>query len=163
MLFDHFENMKWKTGSGDLIDFKEVALIVSRRSDNGCKIFIGSDSFITNGLVCFSTAICLHGDDKGGRYFFTRIKEKTHHYKNLTSRITEEVRRSIELAEFLINYHDIEPECLELHLDVSPFHSKNATAKLSEMLRGYVNGFGLECRLKPNAWASQSVADRHSK
>jgi predicted RNase H-related nuclease YkuK (DUF458 family) len=31
------------------------------------------------------------------------------------------------------------------------------------MLRGYVTGAGFECRVKPNAWASQTVADKHSK
>ena len=31
------------------------------------------------------------------------------------------------------------------------------------MLKGYVQGYGFEYRLKPDAWASQSIADRHSK
>ena len=52
---------------------------------------------------------------------------------------------------------------IELHLDVSPFAAKEGTSKFSEMLKGYVQGYGFECKLKPNAWASQSVADRHSK
>jgi predicted RNase H-related nuclease YkuK (DUF458 family) len=44
-----------------------------------------------------------------------------------------------------------------------PFNLKNATSKFSDMLKGYVAGAGFECRIKPDAWASQSIADRHSK
>ena len=55
------------------------------------------------------------------------------------------------------------PDILELHLDVSPFHARNGTSKFSEMLKGYVQGYGLECKLKPDAWASQTIADKHSK
>jgi len=84
-------------------------------------------------------------------------------YSTLSTRITEEVRRSIEIAEYLMNDHHILPEMLEVHLDVSPFAAKNGTSKLSDMLKGYVQGYGFTCKLKPNAWASQSVADRHSK
>ena len=57
----------------------------------------------------------------------------------------------------------IKPHNIELHLDVSPFSANNGTSKFSEMLRGYVVGFGLDCKLKPNAWAGQTVADKHSK
>ena len=53
------------------------------------------------------------------------------------------------------------PQDIELHLDVSPFGTNNGTSRLFEMLKGYVQGYGFECRLKPNVWASQSVADRH--
>ena len=84
-------------------------------------------------------------------------------YSTLATRITEEVRRSIELAEHFMENHSVSPDMMELHLDVSPFAAKEGTSRLSEMLKGYVQGYGFGCKLKPNAWASQSVADRHSK
>ena len=67
------------------------------------------------------------------------------------------------MAEHLMESHKIKSEDIELHIDVSPFQSKTATSKFSDMLRGYVTGAGFECKLKPDAWASQSVADKHSK
>ena len=69
----------------------------------------------------------------------------------------------MELAEHIMNNYDINSEDIELHIDVSPFYMKNGTSKFSDMLRGYVAGAGFECRVKPEAWASQSVADKHSK
>ena len=62
-----------------------------------------------------------------------------------------------------MNFENIESENIDLHIDVSPFNLKNGTSKFSDMLKGYVAGAGFECRIKPDAWASQTVADRHSK
>ncbi len=165
MIPDYYHDFSWFTGSGERINFKKIYEIVLERVDSGCRIFIGSDSFVTNNKVRFSTALCLHGDNLGSRYFFYNEKESINHYKSLVSRITEETHRSVKLAEFLINEAEekILPEFIELHLDVSPFQNKNATSKFSEMLKGYVGAYGIECRLKPDAWASQSVADKHSK
>ena len=59
--------------------------------------------------------------------------------------------------------YNFDPSLIELHLDVSPFSAGNATSKFSDMLKGYVQGYGFDFRLKPNAWASQSIADKHSK
>ena len=64
---------------------------------------------------------------------------------------------------FFMEEYKIEPCLIELHLDVSPFSAGNATSKFSDMLKGYVQGYGLDYRLKPDAWASQSIADKHSK
>jgi len=155
-------NKKWKSGSGVAYSFNEVGDIVSLHSQKN-KIFIGSDSFLTKKRTCFVTAVCLLTKNHGGKYFLYKEHLKTSQYNVLSVRITEEVRRSIELAEYFMNSYDMLPQNIELHLDVSPFSAKNGTSKLSDMLKGYVQGYGFECKLKPNAWASQSVADKHSK
>jgi predicted RNase H-related nuclease YkuK (DUF458 family) len=157
------EKFKWHTGSDNSILFEDIVINIKESIDNGGKIFIGSDSFISKSKVNFATAICIHGDGKGGRYFFHKefLPKKT--FDVLVYRITEEVRRSIEIGIHLIDEHNVDPSDIELHIDVSPFHMKAATSSFSDMLSGYVNGAGFECRVKPNAWASQSVADRHSK
>tara|TARA_B100000131_G_scaffold299628_1_gene320292 strand:+ start:247 stop:741 length:495 start_codon:yes stop_codon:yes gene_type:complete len=153
---------KWISGSGTVHSFDEVSNMVSLHS-RGSKIFIGSDSFLTKKRTCFVTAVCLLTKNKGGRYFLYKEYLKTNQFNVLSVRITEEVRRSIELAEYFMNTYSILPQNIELHLDVSPFGTKNGTSKFSEMLRGYVQGYGFGCKLKPNAWASQTVADKHSK
>ena len=153
---------RWTSGSGVLHTFEGVTKQVLTHSKNN-KIFIGSDSFLTKKRTCFVTAVCLVTENKGGRYFLYKDYLKTNQFNILSVRITEEVRRSIELAEYFMNSHNILPQEIELHLDVSPFGAKNGTSKFSEMLRGYVQGYGFGCKLKPNAWASQTVADKHSK
>jgi len=153
---------KWTSGSGDIYTFQQVNDIVSKHSWNN-KIFIGSDSFVTKSRTCFVTAVCLLTKNMGGKYFLYKEYLNTNQFNVLSVRITEDVRRSIELAEHFMNSFSILPQNIELHLDVSPFGAKNGTSKFSEMLRGYVQGYGFECKLKPNAWASQTVADKHSK
>jgi predicted RNase H-related nuclease YkuK (DUF458 family) len=157
------QDKNWHTGSNHQIKFDEIKDIILEYVDRGARIYIGSDSFITQGKVCFASTICLHGPSLGGRYFFFRENLKTSHFLQLVSRITEETRRSVEIAEVLMSECMINPKNIELHLDVSPFQAKNGTSRFSEMLRGYVIGFGLDCKLKPNAWAGQTVADKHSK
>lgn len=154
---------EWTAGNNNKISFDELIKILKSYNLKGSKIFIGTDSFITNRKVIFASAICLHGKSVPGRYFFIREKEDSKKYINLVSRITEETHRSIKIAEFLMNEHDFNPQDIELHLDVSPFNIKNGTSPFSDMLKGYVQGYGLQCKIKPDAWASQSIADRHSK
>ena len=72
----------------------------------------------------------------GGRYFFFRENEKSHNFLHLVTRITEETRRSVELAEILMSECLIDPKNIELHLDVSPFQANNSTSRFSEMLKG---------------------------
>ena len=153
----------WNSGLGCNLDFKEIESLISSHSKKQEKIFIGSDSFVTRDKTHFVTAICILTKNLGGRYFFYKESVPTHQYKNLPTRITEEVRRSIEVAEYFVSAHKIPTDLFELHLDISPPSAKNGTSKFSDMLKGYVRGYGLSCKLKPHAWASQTVADRHSK
>ena len=155
--------LKWDTGKDTEIEFDNVTDIIKEHLSKGAKVFIGTDSFISKSRTNFATAICLYGGDYPSRYFFSRQYVPKNTYKVLVTRITEEVRRSVEMAEYLMENHKIKSEDIELHIDVSPFQSKTATSKFSDMLRGYVTGAGFECKLKPDAWASQSVADKHSK
>ena len=159
----HLIDKNWLTGSNLKTDFYEILKTIKEHTIKGAKIFIGTDSFISNKRVCFATAICLYGSPLGGRYFFFKEKKHKNMYSALVSRITEETRRSLELACFLMDEYSIDTRLIELHLDVSPFSAGNATSKFSDMLKGYVQGYGFDFRLKPDAWASQSIADKHSK
>jgi len=159
----HIVEKKWVTGSGNEIDFYDMLKLVREYVQTGSKIFIGSDSFISQKKVCFASAVCLHGKNKGGRYFFYKEFLQKQRYTQLVSRITEETRRSVEIACLFMSEYGIMPENIELHLDVSPFAANNGTSKYSDMLKGYVQGYGVDYRLKPDAWASQTIADKHSK
>jgi predicted RNase H-related nuclease YkuK (DUF458 family) len=155
--------LDWISGSGKKTNFEEIIKISKHSIKKGSKVFIGSDSFITKKKVNFATAICLYGGGASSRYFFAREHLPENNFKVLVTRITEEVRRSVDLAEHIMTNHNIKSDNIELHIDVSPFYMKNGTSKFCDMLRGYVTGAGFECRVKPQAWASQSVADKHSK
>ena len=159
----HIVEKEWVTGSDNNIDFYELLNLSREYILKGSKLFIGSDSFISKQKICFATALCLHGGEMGGRYFFFKDFVVRNQYSNLVSRITEETRRSVEIAAMLMDEYNFDPSSIELHLDVSPFGANNGTSKYSEMLKGYVQGYGVDYRLKPDAWASQTIADKHSK
>jgi len=156
-------SLNWLSGSGNKTSFEEIIQILKDSINKGSKIFIGSDSYINKRKVNFATALCLYGGESLNRYFFAREHLPEKSFKVLVTRITEEVRRSVELAEYIMNNYNVDSDKIELHIDVSPFYMKNGTSKFCDMLRGYVTGAGFECRVKPQAWASQSVADKHSK
>ncbi len=159
----HLVEKNWVTGGNSKIDFYELLKLTRNYVQKGSKIFIGTDSFISRRKVCFASAVCLHGGEKNGRYFFFKDYLPKAPFSQLVSRITEETRRSVEIACLFMNEYGICPDSIELHLDVSPFGTNNGTSKYSDMLKGYVQGFGVEYRLKPDAWASQTIADKHSK
>ena len=159
----HIVNKNWVTGGNKQIDFYDLLRLTRQSILDGCKVFIGSDSFISRDKVCFASAVCLHGGGRGGRYFFFKDFLPKPQYSQIVTRITEETRRSVEIACLFMNEYGIDPQNIELHLDVSPFGANNGTSKYSDMLKGYVQGFGVDYRLKPDAWASQTIADKHSK
>ena len=159
----HIVNKNWVTGGNKQIDFYDLLRLTRQYILDGSKVFIGSDSFISRDKVCFASAVCLHGSGKGGRYFFFKDFLPKPKFSQIVTRITEETRRSVEIACLFMNEYGIDPQNIELHLDVSPFGANNGTSKYSDMLKGYVQGFGVDYRLKPNAWASQTIADKHSK
>ena len=159
----HITQKNWSTGSNEPIDFYDILKIIKEYRIKGSKVFIGSDSFISQKKVCFASTICLYGPNAPGRYFFFKEIIPNKQYIALVSRITEETRRSVEIGCLLMDEYGFDPRFIELHLDVSPFSAGNATSKFSDMLKGYVQGYGFDYRLKPDAWASQSIADKHSK
>lgn len=160
---EHIVKKHWITGSDQEIDFYDLLNLTREYILKGSKVFIGSDSFASKQEVCFASAICLHGGENNGRYFFYKETLPKPKFSQLVSRITEETRRSVEIACLFMNEYGIDPQNIELHLDVSPFGANNGTSRYSDMLKGYVQGFGVDYRLKPDAWASQTIADKHSK
>lgn len=157
-----FSECCWFTGSGQHVDAEFLTAKIFNKLKDGSKLFIGTDSFIEKNKVTFASALCVYGPGQNSFYFFTKHRVNKRKYLNLATRITEEVSRTITLADYF-QKTGIPNDLIEVHIDVSPFENKKATSRFSEGLRGYVMGAGYACKLKPNAWASQSVADRHSK
>ena len=160
---NEFDSYNWRSANGDIVTLSQIIQTCKKFIPKGSKIFIGSDSFATNTKINFATVICVYGRGISSKYFFAKQFVDKNTYRNLASRITEEVRRSVELAELLRSGHMIDSDNIELHLDVSPYQKKNGTSRYSEMRKGYVRGAGFSCKIKPNAWASQTIADKHSK
>jgi len=153
----------WRTGKGKPTSFEDVLEAIRTHIKLNGRVYIGTDSFIAQSRCVFASAICLHGADgqSGGNYFFRRVHDKKENFPSLVQRILREVQDSIELG--LSISEELPSAKIELHLDISPSTKENGTSKISEMVTGYAKASGFDCKIKPEAWASQSVADKHSK
>lgn len=145
----------WLDGSGNKYTFEQVLEAIALYNNHVC---LGTDSQINGQTVCFATAICMPGDGHGGKYFFHRQKLPRSNFRDLRSRLQQEVQFSLDTATALMNVGIID---FELHIDVSPSMSRHGSAKAAEMLKKYVTAYGIEYKIKPDAWASGSVADKY--
>jgi len=154
---------KWHTGSGETITFEALLKQVHSHVEQAGQVYIGTDSFLTKNKCIFANAICLHGAEgqRGGKYFFRKDSVKQEKFSGLVQRLLKEVQQSIEVA--MIVAENVPAAEIELHLDISPSNKQAGTSPYAGMLTGYAKGAGFDIKIKPNAWASQSVADKHSK
>mgnify|MGYP003139418250 FL=1 len=153
----------WNTGSKDIIYFNDIIEQIKIHCNYNGTVYIGTDSFFIKNKCIFSTAICLYGADKqkGGRYFYIKTSLNKKQFPELSIRMIKEAENTINLANHIVEL--IPSAKLELHLDISPQEKNEGTSHLANMLVGYVKGSGYECRIKPDAFAAASIADKHSK
>ena len=153
----------WNTGSKSIIHFNDIIEQIKIHCNYNGTVYIGTDSFFIKNNCIFSTAICLYGADnqQGGRYFYTKTSLNKNKFPELSLRMIKEAENTINLANHIVEL--IPSAKLELHLDISPQEKNEGTSHLANMLVGYVKGSGYECRIKPDAFAAASIADKHSK
>ena len=138
----------WQSGSGNRISYSEIIELAKDHSRKKGTIFIGTDSHVEKKQCIFSTVICFHGasDQIGGRYFYKKTRFTAFKFPTILERITLEVEKSVQLS-----------------LDISSSDKKEKTSSYADMLIGYARGVGFKCKVKPNAFAATSIADKHSK
>ena len=153
----------WYTGNNNNITFNDIIEQIKKHTLLKGTVYIGTDSFFIKDDCIFATAICLYGADKqkGGRYFYTKSSLNKKQFPELSIRMIKEAENTINLANTIM--YDIPSAKLELHLDISPQESREGTSHLAKMLIGYVKGSGYACKIKPDAFAAASIADKHSK
>lgn len=157
------DDKTWNSGSGVKKTFNEILEEAKEHSRFKGTVYVGTDSFFRKDQCIFSNAICLYGADrqKGGRYFFVKKKVPKKAFSNLAIRMLKEAEETIQIAHVISEMNPATK--LELHLDVSSADKEEKTSHLAKMLIGYVKGSGYECKVKPYAFAANSIADRHSK
>jgi len=149
---------KWNTGDGVSITFSEIISLVGQNPSG--HIHIGTDSQIKDGSTNYAIAICIVNPSRGGRYFFCKIMQKSHHPLSIGLRLQKEVQHSIEIAQHIQCYIDISRISVHVDANENPIH---ASSKYTSGLINYVKSMGYRCFIKPYSWASFSVADRHTK
>jgi predicted RNase H-related nuclease YkuK (DUF458 family) len=143
----------------------EISRFMKEEPDGAYRLIIGSDSQIKREegkKVCdFVTAIVVHREGMGARYFWNR--EKAMRAPTLREKIYTETMRSLDTAQTLLPLFGqvVSPTKyeLEIHIDVGQ------VGETREMIRevvGMVTGSGFTAKTKPNSWAASTVADKHT-
>mgnify|MGYP001017866283 CR=1 FL=1 len=139
--------------------FEEIISYASAHPEDNYRLIVGTDSQFRE-ETCFVTALIVHRQGKGGRFFYTRSYDR--HARSLRQRIFYEASLSLSVASLLTDKlasHGQELN-LEIHLDVG---NNGATKTLVKEVVGMVNGSGYTCRIKPDSYGASSVADRYTK
>ena len=158
---NQIEQCEWFGGSGSSIPFLDIVNEIKDHTLNEGKVYIGCDSQLHASTCTFVTAICLHGGiKKTSKYFFRKESEKKYDKNTLRSRIDAEVSRAIDV--FIYMSENIDDLNIEIHIDIGSTE-RSKTRGFVESITGWVKAMGVDFKIKPNAWASASVADKHTK
>ena len=129
------------------------------------RLVIGTDSQSHSngkvGEIDYVTAIIIHRQGRGAKYFWRKTKKgKT---PVLREKIYTETLMSLEVAQDMVPSlrEAVSPAKydLEIHIDVG---SLGPTRDMIKEVVGMVNGNGFTTKTKPESWGASSVADKHT-
>lgn len=123
------------------------------------KLIVGTDSH-TRANLCFVTAVIIHRQGKGARYYYR--KQHQQKMRSLRQKIFYETAISLAFAEKLSRSLQERTDGLnvEIHLDVGEV---GETKELVRDVVGMVMGSGFHYEIKPNSFGASAVADRFTK
>jgi predicted RNase H-related nuclease YkuK (DUF458 family) len=174
--------MEWKRNGKiieePLVDYLEKLFDEQLEKNRIMKVSIGTDSQKIKGtLYKFATVVLIStSEDLGGGVIVGRggmIIAATYNHdfmkkdadgrkrdKELVNeRMVFEVGKSIEVATEIAELLDVYEIPLEIHADINP-NPKHDSNKALQSAVGYILGMGYEFKIKPEAWAASTAADR---
>jgi predicted RNase H-related nuclease YkuK (DUF458 family) len=174
--------MKWirnnKPIEENLVDYLEKLFDEQMEKNRTLKVSIGTDSQKVKGtLYKFATVILITAtEDLGGGVIWGRggmiiASTYTHDFMKkevdgrkrdkelVNERMVFEVGKSIEVATEIAELLDVYEIPLEIHADINP-NPKWESNKALQSAVGYILGMGYEFKIKPEAWAASTAADR---
>ncbi len=138
------------------------AIVAEMRADPKAsyEILVGTDSSVGGIQVDYVSAIVIHKIGKGGHYYWMRRREKK--TGSLRQRIWREAWLSFELAQRLLKRlsdFSLLTFNLEIHVDIG---ENGPTKVMIDEVVGMIIGSGFAVRIKPEAYAATSVADKYT-
>ena len=161
-LINKSEKKLWKIpSSGASVTISDIVKKI--KSNPNYMVHIGTDSHRNKGSKdhshIFATVICLYEPGKGATYYYKRIIDKTK-YESINQRMIAEASLSINTSLSIMDH--ISLSRIVVHSDTNS-DARFPTYKSTQIIRSWVKSLGCKFRCKPEAWASSSVADWHSK
>lgn len=168
---DLFIHEKFYNPTRGLLDLTEVmeemVRYMRQRPHRNYEVIVGCDSSATEEPT-FPVVIVILRHGEGGRFFLRRVQYPApKKFYNRHDRILEEVLLSCQLALWLKERFavrvSIEPDLQYafqyIHADVG---QNGATKDMVREVTGLIRGNGFLPKIKPEAFAASTVADRYS-
>ena len=164
--FEPFETWIWReydgNGSRDLSKFIE--------DNKNSLFFIGTDSqsYSKSNSCVFTSVLIAYKMRRGGTIIRYTDKRAKIPKEALSSKLIVETQRSIEICKYVeeklleLSNRDNEDyikNLVGISIDVNSDERKGKSARYKDMLVGMVMAYGWKCFIKPDAWASTTVAD----
>lgn len=166
--------MKWKRNDivieEPIVDYLEKLFEKELGKGRNLKVSVGTDSQKYGKSYKFATVILITTtEDLGGGVIVGRggmIVSSTyfHDFKQtdkelVNERMVFEVGKSVEVAYEIAPLLDLYEIKMEIHADINP-DPKHESNKALQQAVGYILGMGYEFKVKPDAWAATSGADK---
>ena len=167
--------MKWKRNDvvikEPIVEYLEKLFDEQLALNRKLSVSIGTDSQrASKGTYKFATVILIRmqedlGDGiivgRGGMLisatYYNDFKARNKELVN--ERMVFEVSKSVEVAYEIAPLLDLYEIPLEIHADINP-NSEHESNKALQQAVGYILGMGYQFKIKPDAWASSSAADK---
>ena len=144
----------WYTA--DNIPIDDIKAVVRQMAAETRVFHIGTDAQKHGIKTEYVSVICALLPGKGGRVFYSRVKEKR--VASLREKLYKEVWFSIEVGLMLNEVIPANTEVI-VHVDANPNVKFKSSSYVKE-LAGMVVGQGFQAVLKPDAWAASHAADQ---
>ncbi len=146
----------WLSPDGRRLSIDDVISEISDGSD----VFIGTDSQLVAGEWQIATAICIYWTGRGGIFFYKKDRLSRSSFKSLEDRLMKEVYESVMAAEQIKSQ---KPSVnVRIHADIAS-DPDSTSSKLARAAKSYITGMGYEPTIKPDAWASTTIADKFTR
>lgn len=168
--------MKWKRNDKvieePIVDYLEKIFEAELTKGRILKVSVGTDSqkagkftykFAT--VILITTTEDLGGGVVVGRGGMVIASTYYHDFKQANSkelvneRMVFEVGKSVEVAYEIAPLLDLYDIKMEIHADINP-DPKHDSNKALQQAVGYILGMGYDFKIKPDAWAASTAADK---
>lgn len=159
--YKSLSDKKIKKFSGEDISFNDFLKLVKDLEKYELNLYIGTDSQEYDETVTVATCIAFYKSGAEKSYiFYFRDRLPRSIFPNLKSRMTMEAFQSVQVAMELGEFYSGN---IELHLDIGSNEKRSKTFLFKNELEQLVTSQGYKCEVKPNSWASSTLADKFSK
>ena len=152
------KNTQWLDAASEPISMNQI--VESLTSDKAYEIHIGCDSHRIGGQYIFAIVIAGYINRRGGTFFFHRKRSKDTQLDNMRVRLMKEVELAIAVAQQIED--NFPNRVINVHLDLNSKPEFPSYRVLPNAV-SWVKSCGYNALVKPDAWASSSLADAFAK